>query len=481
MYSSIFNFITKFNDKIAYDGANKIRLILDIPVNEIDDIEFPNYNGVIKYSILYRDTSFNGMQDFLDSFKPVDHSTITSNVKITVIIDKKLIKLTDSSNCVFFSNILNFKNSLCDINIDNIEEKLIVLILNEDICFESKFIKIISKEELEEGILESYEMKIENDDLKIFQKLNTLFRKKELENYLKYPLTWISIDGSTDLSLLNNEALLCFFSIISNSIVSEEDIFIIRGYKTVSLTIDKNDKISNNSCQIIGDMTKFIIDEQRSQDKLIILRNTLTLYMNTEESVDGLESKFKDIKKSMDFNFNLYIQDKVKLFLDQKNKLLHEFISTTKKIEDLTNNLINQMRTISLSLLGTIFLSLLNDLNKGSSRMMINIVLLSYIFFFLLNLIIVVKQNKQKEALIISLKNYTKTLGVIDDSHDDSLSYKKLKKDYLDNSLNFFTVYREWTMIGLSVLIVIFIFMYLNNRFNIFPLITDALKFIVGY
>ncbi|EMF0504330.1 hypothetical protein IBQ18_002763, partial [Enterococcus hirae] len=156
--------------------------------------------------------------------------------------------------------------------------------------------------------------------------LNTLFRKKELENYLKYPLTWISIDGSTDLSLLNNEALLCFFSIISNSIVSEEDIFIIRGYKTVSLTIDKNDKISNNSCQIIGDMTKFIIDEQRSQDKLILLRNTLTLYMNTEESVDGLESKFKDIKKSMDFNFNLYIQDKVKLFLDQKNKLLHEFI-----------------------------------------------------------------------------------------------------------------------------------------------------------
>ncbi|EMF0144723.1 hypothetical protein OSF83_002551, partial [Enterococcus hirae] len=71
MYSSIFNFITKFNDKIAYDGANKIRLNLDIPVNEIDDIEFPNYNGVIEYSILYRDTSFNGMQDFLDSFKPV--------------------------------------------------------------------------------------------------------------------------------------------------------------------------------------------------------------------------------------------------------------------------------------------------------------------------------------------------------------------------------------------------------------------------
>ncbi|MGD1386020.1 hypothetical protein ACLIMZ_13590, partial [Enterococcus faecium] len=97
------------------------------------------------------------------------------------------------------------------------------------------------------------------------------------------------------------------------------------------------------------------------------------------------------------------------------------------------------------SLLGTIFLSLLNDLNKGKTHAMINLALLSYISYFSFNLVIVFNQKNQKESLIESLEKYTQSLGVVGNSQNNSLSYETLKEDYLERSLNTFDSYRHWS------------------------------------
>lgn len=143
--------------------------------------------------------------------------------------------------------------------------------------------------------------------------------------------------------------------------------------------------------------------------------------------------------------------------------------------------MISQIRTVSLSLLGTIFLSLLNDLNKGKTHAMINLALLSYISYFSFNLVIVFNQKNQKESLIESLEKYTQSLGVVGNSQNNSLSYETLKEDYLERSLNTFDSYRHWTIVGLSGLIFIFTCLYISNRFHIFSILIDTLKFIIGY
>ncbi len=45
----------------------------------------------------------------------------------------------------------------------------------------------------------------------------------------------------------------------------------------------------------------------------------------------------------------------------------------------------------------------------------------------------------QKNALLSSLENYTKELGVIGEQNDNNLSYSSLKVKYLKKSVNIYT------------------------------------------
>ena len=254
----------------------------------------------------------------------------------------------------------------------------------------------------------------------------------------------------------------------------------VRGHKTITLELIESEIPEKVAIQI-GELFDFILDDEKHHDKLNILRNTLTIFLDSESNIENFVVKSEEILKSVKYNFNLYIQDKVKLFLEQKNKLLQEFINTTRKIEELTGNLISQIRTVSLSLLGTIFLSLLNNINQGNNRALLNLVILSYTFYLMLNLLIVCKQNNQKEAMLNNLKKYTEELGAIGDNKDNNLSYESLKDKYLQMSLNYYENYRQTVIFGLMLLIIIFIMLYFSIRFNSLPWLLDFVKFVIGY
>ncbi|EOS7826847.1 hypothetical protein EWX99_RS01330, partial [Enterococcus hirae] len=150
-------------------------------------------------------------------------------------------------------------------------------------------------------------------------------------------------------------------------------------------------------------------------------------------------------------------------------------------IQDLTNNLVSQIRTVSLSLLGTVFLSFLKETVNQKTLSIMNLVLLSYIFYFTVNLIIVFKQNNQKKSLLNSLNRYTKELGVINQHKENVVSYENLKEDYLQESIDIYNSYRCWVIFGLIVLIVLFFIMYLSNRIDSFSYPKEILKFLIGY
>ncbi len=87
----------------------------------------------------------------------------------------------------------------------------------------------------------------------------------------------------------------------------------------------------------------------------------------------------------------------------------------------------------------------------------------------------------QKNALLSSLENYTKELGVIGEQNDNNLSYSSLKVKYLQKSVNIYTFYWYLILFILVLLTLLFLFFYLSLRFNYCPELKEMIKFIIGY
>lgn len=481
MDSQLLEFIQNNIDKVVTDTPKRLVIRFIQNVNDVDVAQFPNTSSAISYSIIYKDnkTDYKHPREFLNSFGDDKYKHVESPVKINVTIKKDLIQIANFENFYFFKDYKSFFKAINDLEIKNEKRKLVVLILTKEKRFSSKFLCIIDINQIDQGFNDA----IKETEYERYQILNSLYKDRVLKNYLHYPITWIAeeFDESNDVDYhFRVQVLKTFFSIISNTVLAENQ-YVIRGYKTIYFSIDSGYEFSTKSCNVIERLMVFLIDEKRNHDKLLLLRNTMSLYLSSDEVVAGLEKNIDEIKKNVEFNFNAYVQNKVKLFLDQKNKLLQEYISTTKKIEELTSNLISQIRAVSLSLLGTIFLSLLGDIKKADTKVMVNLVLISYIFYFIINWILIFRQSKQKDNLLSNLEEYTTEIGTLGGNLDDSFSYDKLKARYLEKTEKTYLKYRFWTLICLSFLILSFLLLYLSNRFNWIPALKDMIKFIIGY
>lgn len=479
MYSQLLEFIQFNSDKVVVDAVRRIVLRFNKVVRELQPEQFPSMSAAVSYSIIYKGdkTDYKNIQEFISSFSEDNIQLVTDSVEINLKIKKDKIIDNEYENFYFFKDYQGFFKSIQNIELKKENKKLIILILSEERLFNSNFLSVINLKKKRQEISTD----IDRIAYSKYVTLNSLYKDKKLKNYLYYPATWISVEDTQCVDYhFYNQTLNSFFSIISNAVLPNNK-YVIRGYKTIYFFNEHGKDFSVESCKVIDELMDFLIDEQRNHDKLLLLRNTMSLYLSSDETVAGLEKNINEIKKNVEFNFNAYIQNKVELFLDQKNKLLQEYISTTKKVEDLTSNLVSQIRTIMLSLLGTIFLTLLGEIKSAETKVMLNLVLLSFTFYFCINWFLVFRQKKQKDILLNNLEVYTDEIGKIDGNTDSSFSYKNLRERYLEQTEKTYLKYRLWTLIGLSILIVFFMIIYISNRFHVFYCVKDIVKFIIGY
>ena len=421
----------------------------------------------------------------LDELRELNGETYKNkkdNLVITTTISKELfIGRYNLANKYLYSTLEDFLLSVehKKLTWNFLEYKMNIFLLESNYNFKSNFLNIESLNIVQNQLENESIFKLDAERFIRFNKIYEVYDDKQIKSYFDYPLTWLSNNKSNKESIINYKVISTFIKIICNNDLGKNK-YLVRGHKTITLELIESEIPEKVAIQI-GELFDFILDDEKHHDKLNILRNTLTIFLDSESNIENFVVKSEEILKSVKYNFNLYIQDKVKLFLEQKNKLLQEFINTTRKIEELTGNLISQIRTVSLSLLGTIFLRLLNNINQGNNRALLNLVILSYTFYLMLNLLIVCKQNNQKEAMLNNLKKYTEELGAIGDNKDNNLSYESLKDKYLQMSLNYYENYRQTVIFGLMLLIIIFIMLYFSIRFNSLPWLLDFVKFVIGY
>lgn len=472
-------YCSETSNYIIFEETIKIQDIDKSVINEVTEskyIDITFFDNLQDEELLEIDSVQKLKEDNGESYK-----SNTTELKIITKVNKEifLFELPYKNKYIYFQ-LQSFINQYSRLTWTETEYKMFVFIINDkNVTFQSDFLSVQNLRDENLSISEKIPEYSKERYIAFNNIYNSVYDDKKLSSYFEFPLTWYSYNNGITNKSLNNQMIVHFFNIIRNRNLDNGK-YLIRGHKTITVELNGSE-MSNDVAVYTKELFEFILDTDKHHDKLSLLRNTMTIFLDSQSDERNFYEKSEEILKGVKYNFDLYIQDKVKLFLDQKNKLLQEFIMTTKKIEDLTNGLISQMKTVTLSLLGTIFLSLVNDLNKGKTHAMINLVLLSYILFFLFNLIIVINQKKQKQSLTDSLKNYTKSLGVVGDSQNNNLSYETLEQTYLKSSLEFFDNYRCWTILGLSVLIFIFICLYISNRFNIFNTSIEILKFFIGY
>lgn len=483
----IYQFVKNYSNFYCSETSSTVTFEETIQIKDVDDsvISQAPISKYIEMSFFdYKnDTELLGITN-IEKLKEVNgasYTTNSKNIKIVTNINKSIFtnELPHENKYVYF-RLSSFIKRYSRLKWNNLENKMFIFILEEvNIDFESDFLIIQSLDKLSGDVYEKIDKSTRERYVYFNSIYSSIYDDKKLSSYFEYPLTWYSLKSQEVENSIKIQMLNHFFKIICNKDLGE-DKYLIRGHKTVTIDLI-NRLIDYKESVIVKELFDFIIDIDKHHDKLSLLRNTMTIFLDNYSDTENFFEKSNEILKSVKYNFDLYIQDKVKLFLDQKNKLLQEFIQTTKKIEDLTNSLVSQIRTVSLSLLGTVFLSLLNDINRGQTAAILNLVLLSYVLYFSLNFLLIFKQKKQKDNLLSSLENYTEALGVIGESNENNLSYDNLKKTYLDKTLLVYTNHRKWILVILVGLILLFILLYISNRFDFFPYPKEMIKIIIGY
>lgn len=482
---SILSFLNTNQHNIVNETITSIKFKIDTVVNEIDSSDVANLQNIenLTFSFEYDGniTGAKSIEEFKNLFgNDTNYLKVIKLVSITVNVKKSCLNTNNKfENFYFFSSYTHFKEKFGNVykkfDWKKSGKKIYIFCfsMDEEMEYQNDFIHLLLFDKF--SIISEKDIRLEA--LKKFNVFKERNENKTVNSLFNYPLTWIDSEGKSPMFFMNHSLNLFFESVSIEAFDTNR--VLIKGYKNIYFEknlIEGIDGEIKEGVIFTFKLLTFLIDEDKFYDKLLIIRNNITLYLNTNSSIKDYLEKAKEIYKTVTHNFDLYIQNEIKVFLEQKNALLHEFISVSKQLGEIINDLTAQLRNVGASLLGTFFIGLVSDFNTEFSIPGINLILLSYSIFFIINFGITFSHSKQFKNTKSLLENYTRTISV----NNEELSYKNLEEQYLkEPSINFNCIVSS-TRFFLICLIIIFLGCYISINFGIFTCITDAIKFLLN-
>ena len=271
-------------------------------------------------------------------------------------------------------------------------------------------------------------------------------------------ITNINYDDCKKISLINLLDLLSERMISDNG---ENTEFVISFEKNAILKLDDvsvTEKFFNNFENIFD----FIFsDDKTYYEKLIIFRELFSDLVNNKLKIDD-----KDIDitwKKLKINYNLFIKDKLKKYIDDKKKITEDFTNLQRKTSDsiktITNSLLQQILVLVVTVLTTF---ILKNFSTRSAMLLTLIVGLFY-------LILVIGINRLKgwncESKSIELE-YKKIDNMYSIFYNVEEEYfNKLKQDY-EERMDDLIMIEKWNqrIVNLITILVVFsiVFVYLH-------------------
>ena len=344
---------------------------------------------------------------------------------------------------------------------------------NDFYIFEKKFLKITTFKSLENR---NTKIRIwipeENSDIyspvfslcdENLQIPDVLISKTEFNHNFLCSLPKIILDRNFDEFKL--ETLDGFLCIVSERKISKDE-YIISFEKNAILEMNSIEIDDIDLFGVLNQLFDFIFyDDKTYYEKLIIFRNVFSEFIKRQNTISNKD--FQCILKDVQSNYNLFINDKLKKFISDKQKLTEDFSKLQKEILNSIKNISNTISQQFLVLIVTILTTFI--FKNFNTRLAMSLTVYSGIFY----LICIIIVNKARgwdfdSKSIISEcdtinKNYD-MLYSIDKSYINDLKDSESYRTELERLEKIETLYKRFIYGLLCILIVILILIYKHNE-----------------
>ena len=262
------------------------------------------------------------------------------------------------------------------------------------------------------------------------------------------------------------ETLDGFLSIVSERKISKDE-YIISFEKNAILEMNSIEIDNIDLFSVLNQLFDFIFyDNKTYYEKLIIFRNIFSEFIKRQNTISNLD--FQYILKDVQSNYNLFINDKLKKFISDKQKLTEDFSKLQKEIlvsiKNISNTISQQFLVLIITILTTFIFKNFN------TRLAMSLTVYSGIFYLICIIIVNKVRGWNFDSKSIKSecddidKNY-QMLYSIDKYFINTLKESDNYKTELKRLEKIETLYKWLIYILLWSLIVILFLVYKHNEF----------------
>lgn len=476
MKEDILEILNDSRAKVTRDSWSTLKFdIIDISRKEILEI----FNKIEEIDVFEAEIRVDGTVIDSYSLSLLMDMDSNNNSKYDIVIQSNKKELVErlfpsTKELILFTSLNNFLKYF-ENNADQLsfEQRIKVLIFDDQKKkLVNPFIEIYFNKEFE--IDTNYKEIDINNKRSIYQFIGLMknYLLMDVSSIVEVPLFWAVIGDSSEISVL---VLNQFLKLTANSIKGESYIYSGRNNVIVDYS-DKNVKTSIDTDNLNKIIT-FLNSENNFLDRILILRNSLTRQLNSKSQINDFVDVVNNIYTYLTNEYQLFINQEVEIFLDKKDKLYIEALNLSNYISNLTNDISSYFRNVIVGLLGTVFVSILQNMLSNFSRPMITLILLSFTIylFFMINVLHNLKD--QKDNVVNNFESYLEDIPY----KFEGTNFEIIKGKFLEETLKNFnkTYYKSKLMI--YILIVLSFSMFIVFRWQIdFLYLKSISKFILG-
>lgn len=291
-----------------------------------------------------------------------------------------------------------------------------------------------------------------------------LISKTEFNHNMLCALPKIILDRNFDE--FKRDTLDGFLNIVSERKISKDEYII---------SFEKNAILEMNSIEIdnidlfgtLNQLFDFIFDDDKTYyEKLIIFRNIFSEFIKRQNTISNMD--FQYILKDVQSNYNLFINDKLKKFISDKQKLTEDFSKLQKEIlvsiKNISNTLSQQFLVLIITILTTFVFKNFN------TRLAMSLTVYSGIFYLICIILVNTIRGWNFDSKYIKsecddIDNNYNMLYSIDKHFINTLKESDSYKTELKRLEKIETLYKWLIYSLLCSLIVILILVYKHNEF----------------
>lgn len=367
------------------------------------------------------------LSDFMEEVKMGIHSLdIISNINIQ-FEKKTVISTFEKLDHMFFdckSMLKNLSNSHYQPNI----QKKYNIALPDINRVETIFFNFIPFSELykSNGINDVPINKSYVENIEFYYQLLRLDKSSNNNNPFLYIITKSSPENDKEELTLNIMQKFYRDVLEFTSDSTSQDMYSFKGNKTIK--IYKDQVFNTASYNDLNKLFIFLVSGEKFLEKITIVRNVFSIYLNDENTLDEFDLKLNEIWDTIQHYFHSYVSEDLKDFFKNRDSLFKEAMAVSRSINDQTDKLNTAINGSLISLVVGAAASMYTSIVKNN-LVILGISLAIFIGFSIVYYLYTKKHVKDREGLIKNqFEHFINNVYILEEKEKQTFKNKYFKE-----------------------------------------------------